>query len=226
MKISEFSECDRPREKLMERGASALTDAELLAVLLRSGMVGAGALDVARSLLDLCGGDLCALASMSVAEMCAVPGIGKGKAMSIVSSLELGRRQVVSQDRREVVKISAPEDACRLLRHQYQGVTREQCCCMFLRRDRSIISIEKISDGGEAFTELDIKGIVRRALACRAVYLLLCHNHPSGDPTPSTADVRLTAQLKKALSTFELTLLDHIIIAAGSCWSFCEEGKV
>ncbi len=222
LKLSDWNSEDRPRERLLSCGASSLSTAEIVAILLRTGVPGANAVDTARKLLQSAGNSLTRLSEMSVESLCRIQGIGKGKALIVVAAFELERR-LARERHGGRVTIDNPRDAADVLRTLFTDFAREECWCLFLKRSRLLIGSMRVSEGGESMTEINIKKIVRRALDLSAVSVILSHNHPGGNPRPSPADIRLTKQLKQALGMFELALTDHIILSERGCYSFSQE---
>lgn len=223
MKIKDLCADERPREKMLGKGASALSNAELLAILLRTGTEGRNALEVAQILLSAAGGSLTAASRMSVSELCRIDGIGTGKAVTIGAALELGKRlcSEVPDVRKNI--IHSPADVYRELSPVLRGLQHEECWILYLSRNNRVISREQLSVGGQSETIVEVKSVVRRALDLRASSLILVHNHPSGDPHPGNADIKLTLNLRKALDTFDISLLDHVIVSDGRYYSFADE---
>lgn len=223
MKIKDLCADERPREKMLGKGASALSNAELLAILLRTGTEGRNALEVAQILLSAAGGSLTAASRMSVSELCRIDGIGTGKAVTIGAALELGKRlcSEVPDVRKNI--IHSPADVYRELSSVMRGLQHEECWILYLSRNNRVISREQLSVGGQSETIVEVKSVVRRALDLRASSLILVHNHPSGDPHPGNADIKLTLSLRKALDTFDISLLDHVIVSDGRYYSFADE---
>lgn len=222
MKIKDWNVEDMPRERMLSCGPGALSTAELLAILLRTGTREKNVVDVSRELLSSADNSLVHLGTMSVEAMEKVDGIGKGKALLLGAAFELGRRFANEQNKAPDI-INNAGDVVNLLRRTVTTLAREECWCLFLKRSRAVIGTMRISEGGQSMTEIDIKRIVARALELKASAVILSHNHPSADPRPSLADIRLTKQLKQALRMFELALIDHIIITERKCYSFSME---
>jgi len=214
---------DRPRERLTKKGAESLSTAELLAILLRTGKTGTNVIDVARNLLAAAGGRLSILSRWSVEAMCRIDGIGTGKAASVAAALELGRRMELERSCGVVPLINSSDAAYTLLREKISSDSREECWCLYLKRSCELIGCERASQGGTDVTEVNIKHIVKRALESDAAIVILAHNHPSGDPHPSQADISVTSRLQKAMETFEISLADHIIVCDRSYYSFADE---
>lgn len=223
MKIKDLCVDERPREKMLGKGASSLSNAELIAILLRTGTERKNALEVAQMLLNMAGGSLTKASRMSVNELCRIDGIGPGKAVTIGAALELGRRLCSEvPDSRKII-IHQPADVYRELIPIMRGLHHEECWIIYLARNNRIISKERLSIGGQSETIVEVKSVVRRALDVRAASVIISHNHPSGDPHPGNADIRLTQNLKKALETFDISLVDHVIFADGRYYSFADE---
>ncbi len=207
---------------MLARGAGALTDAELLAILLRTGSGKRSALDLARELLDLAENSLRRLSNLSADSLSAVRGVGSAKAATLLAAFEAGRRSlmppksenVVITDARSVMEIMAP-----LMSH----LDHEECWVLFLNRANHLIARERLSSGGTSSTTLDVKMIMRRAVEKLSGGIILLHNHPSGNARPSKRDIQETENLKRAASLLEIALLDHIIVAGNRYFSFSEE---
>ena len=223
MTIKELRADERPREKMLARGAGSLSDGELLAVLLRSGGSGCSALDLARQLLDLADGRLSALFNLSPDRLLGVPGVGPGKAAGILAAFELGRRFL--QEESSVVKspVLTARRVHELMLPQLKGLQHEECWILFLNDHQYLVGKTRISSGGGSSTVFDIRQIIRTALEKGASALILVHNHPSGNPTPGPADIRQTEALRKGVATVGLTLYDHVVVADDSCFSFADD---
>lgn len=223
MKMKELSLDERPREKMLEKGADALSNAELLAILLRTGTGGMNVVETARELLAGCGNRINEVAGMSTERLCQVKGIGLGKAVSIAAAFELGRRCAAEAAREQHTSISSPKDAVRLLLPHLRDLDHEECWVLFLNRANYLINKERITVGSGDATLIDIRTIIRRAIERKATGIILSHNHPSGNAMPGKADIEETARLKKALGTCDISLIDHIVIASKSYYSFSDE---
>ena len=223
MKIKEMFLDERPREKMKEKGLGALTDVELIAVLLRTGSSGMNVIELARELYASHSGNLCSLSSASLDRICAVKGIGFGKAASICAAFELGRRcargKAFSDDR----SIRDSGMACALMSPSMRVLDHEECRVLFLNRKNRVVDCQVVSTGGLVATALDPRVVARMALEKKATSVILFHNHPSGCPLPSDADFSGTDSLRQALSSIDVLLLDHIIIAGDSWYSFADE---
>lgn len=223
MKLSDWGPDERPREKMLARGPEALSNAELLAILLRTGTGGRNVVELARVLLLTAGGRLTALADLSADRMETLSGIGKAKALTVRAAIELGRRFSLESAALGGDTISTPRDICAHFLPLLKGKTREECWVAMLNKARRLIHRECFSLGGTDQTVIDNKLILGRALEKKAQAVILVHNHPTGVPRPSGADIRLTASLKKALSAVGIQLLDHVIISDGAFYSFADE---
>lgn len=223
MKIKELSLDERPREKMLEKGADALSNAELLAIMLRTGSGGMNVIETARELLAGCGNKINEVAGMSTERLCQVKGIGPSKAVSIAAAFELGRRCAAEAARQEHKSISSPKAAVRLLLPEMRDLDHEECWVLFLNRANYLINKERITVGSGDATLIDIKTIIRKAIEKKASGIILAHNHPSGNAMPGKVDIEETARLKKALNTCDISLIDHIVIASKSYYSFSDE---
>ncbi len=223
MKLKELSEDERPREKMLAKGASSLSHTELLAVLLRCGTGGENVLDLSRALLASAGGRLSVLSSFPMESLCARKGIGKAKALTLMAALELGRRifQEYATSGRKTVRDAA--DVYALMIPQMRGLDHEEAWAVFLNASGYLLGKELLTLGTLDRTLVDPRQITRRALEKKARSVILVHNHPSGDPRPGEQDVRQTEMLRKALATFDILLLDHVIVAEDSYFSFSEQ---
>ena len=223
MGIKDLRADERPREKMLARGAGSLSDGELLAVLLRSGNRDCSALDLARQLLDLSDGRLSALFNLPQDRMLSLPGVGPGKAASVLAAFELGRRFL--QEASSLVKspVLTARRVHELMLPRLKGLQHEECWVLFLNEHQYLVGKLRISSGGGNSTTMDIRQIIRAALDKGAGALILVHNHPSGNPRPGPADIRRTEELRKGVATVGLTLLDHVVFADDSCYSFSDD---
>lgn len=222
--IKNWAEDDRPREKMMLKGVEALSNAELLAILINNGTRDKSAVDVCKDLLSKVNNDLQRLGSLSIKEIIQLKtkGIGEAKAISIVAALELGIRRNAADNKREVITQSS--EVAQFLKAKLQYKKHEVFAVLFLNQANKIMHYEVLSEGGITGTVADPRIILRKALSHDAVNLILCHNHPSGSIKPSRADKELTAKIKEAALLFDMTVLDHIIVSADGHYSFADEG--
>jgi DNA repair protein RadC len=225
LNIKNWSPEDRPREKLRLKGKSALTDAELLAILLGSGTRATSAVELGKRVLQEVENDLHRLAKLSVNELTRFNGIGDAKAITIVAALELGRRRkaLEATDR---PKIGRSSDAYELIRSNLQDIPHEEFWVILLNRANRVVKKYQISQGGVAGTVADPKIIFKVALEELASGIILAHNHPSGNLTASQADVALTKKLADGGRLLEIQVLDHLIIAGQKYFSFADEGLI
>lgn len=205
------------------RGAKALSNAELLAILLGSGIGGKNVLEVAQELMISADGRLTLLAAMPMERLVAQKGVGEVRAFTISAALELGRRafeEIALIDQRP---INNPELVYQLMLPQLKGLDHEECWILLLNRRQRLIGKERITVGSLESTLIDTKRILRRAIEKQSSFVVLVHNHPSGSPIPGEADIRQTDILRNTLSAVEIALMDHVIVTDGSFFSFSEE---
>ena len=220
--IKTWDEEERPREKLMHKGAAALTNAELLAILLRAGNRETSAVDLARELLASCEGSLSRLAGRNIHQMKSLCGIGMAKAAAVQAAFELARRMEAEIPADEFT-IRSADTVARMMTPLLGALPHEECWVLYLNRARKYVGREKISAGGQASTVIDIKIIVKKAVERLASGIILVHNHPSGNPAPGENDRAQTDALRKALAVFDIGLVDHVIIGKKKYFSFSEE---
>lgn len=226
MKLKELCIDDRPREKMLEKGPSSLSNAELLAIMIRTGTGKMNVVDVARTLLHTAEGRLNAIADMPVEKLCSISGIGRSKAVTIAAAFELGRRSAAEKIVQDRVPVTSPKDVFRMMLPFMRGLDHEECWAVFLNRANYVLGKDRMSVGGMDSTTIDVKAVLRRALDRKASGVILVHNHPSGSALPGQADIRQTALLKKALQTCEIQLVDHVVIAEDCWYSFADEQLV
>lgn len=220
--IKSWSESDRPREKMLQHGKNALSDAELLAILIRTGTREKNAVEIARDILALGNQNLASLSRLSVEEMATIKGLGHVKAVTICAALELGRRRRESEAILE--KIANSRDAAAIMQPHLADLSHEEFWVILLNRANKVLTRKNISVGGTSGTVVDAKIIFKEAIQARSSGIILCHNHPSGNNKPSEADIQLTRKLKEGALQLDLAILDHIIIAGSSFFSFADEG--
>ena len=222
MKLRELGADELPREKMLEKGPEALTNSELIAIMLRTGTGATNVLDLSRALLRDAGGSIVMLSTFSTDRLSAVPGIGPAKAVTLAAAFELGRRFAM-ENAGEKPLINSAADVVSLMIPLLKGKGREECWMVFLSRSKSLIRQERLSLGSEHDASVGVRHIVSRALELKAAAAILVHNHPAGNPHPSRSDIRLTEHLKKTLDAVDIDLLDHIILSDNSYYSFCDE---
>jgi DNA repair protein RadC len=225
LNIKDWSPEDRPREKLLTKGCNALTDAELIAILLGSGTAKLSAVELAKFIMSSVSNNLNELARMSVRDLIKIKGIGEAKAVTIIAAMELGRRRK-EIDYEERLKVSASKDIFDLMRGYFFDLQHEEFWVILLNRGNRIIRKQQISQGGVAGTVADPKIIFKAALEELASGIILAHNHPSGNLTASQQDIDLTKKLKDAGKLLEIQVLDHLIFAGSKYFSFADEGMI
>lgn len=226
MKLKELTKQERPREKMIARGAGALTDVELLAILLRTGTGGRNVVDVARELLRSGDDRLREIAAMPVERLCRIEGIGPSKAVAVSAAFELGRRLALEVGMDDAPRIDSPAKVYRIMLPLLRDLDHEECWALFLNKSNGLLAKERMTTGGQDFTLVDRRMIIRRVIERKAASIILVHNHPSGNPMPSVEDINQTRELNRALSACGLQLLDHVIVAGGSYYSFSDEQVV
>jgi DNA repair protein RadC len=223
LSIPEWSVSDRPREKYLTHGADHLGDAELLAILLRTGTSQESAVDLAKRILAANGNSLNRLSEMSVEELTRIKGIGKVKAVTLQAAFELGRRRRAALVE-EKKKIGSVEDVIELMQSRLADAQQEQFWTIYLNNASSLLLTQCIGTGNLTKTIVDVRKIIQKALDLGATGLILCHNHPSGNLKPSREDLELTLTIRKAAQLFNLEVKDHVIIHKSNGYSFLEEG--
>jgi DNA repair protein RadC len=222
MSIRDWPAAERPREKLLEMGSASLSDAELLAIFLRTGVSGKSAVDLARHLLNQFG----SLRSLLEADLSAFSnelGLGPAKYAQLQAVLEMGRRHLAERLRHKSV-LENPQAVREYLKSMLRHESHEVFGCLFLDSRHQVLTFEKLFRGSIDYTTVHPRQVVKRALAHNAAALILCHNHPSGNPDPSQADRVLTKRLQKALELIDVRVLDHFIIGDGDPLSMAEHG--
>jgi DNA repair protein RadC len=221
--ITSWAEDDRPREKLQTKGRQSLSDAELLAILLGSGSRNESAVALAQRILGSVSNNLNELGKQSLSELQKFKGIGEAKAITIAAALELGRRRQAS-DFLERPVITCSRDAWQVAAPLLADLPHEEFWLLLLNKSNKVVAKEKMSTGGSDATVVDVKMVLRKAIEGKAVSLVVCHNHPSGNLRPSPADVDSTKKLKQAGDVVGVAMLDHVIVADGGYFSFADEG--
>ena len=223
MKIKELCADERPREKMLAKGAGAMSNAELLAILIGSGTRKENVLEVANRLLAAGDGRLSRISGMDPVELMAMGGIGKVRYTSIAAAFELGRRCCLEDPGIEKVPLNSPDKIFRLMLPMMKGLPHEEFWILFLNRANYVIRKEMISRGGLSATVVDVKLVVKKALDKHASKIVMVHNHPSGNPLPGKEDLEQTAAMKKATDTFGISLLDHVIVCDDRFFSFADD---
>lgn len=221
--IKQWAKDDRPREKLRDKGASSLSNSELIAILINNGTRDKSALDLAQEILKTGKDNLGEVGKLSVREFMKVKGIGEAKAIIIAAAMELGRRRQAAVSREKAV-ITSSSDVAGYLQNLLRDYRHEVFAVLFLNRSNKINHFQVISEGGITGTVADPRIILKKALEEDAVSIILCHNHPSGSLKPSKADEELTYKIREAARYFDIKVLDHLIVSDDGYYSFADEG--
>lgn len=225
LKIQDWAQEDRPREKLMQKGAGALSEAELIAILLGSGTRNLSAVALAQSILQQHHNDLNELAKRSVKELQKFKGIGTAKAVTIISAMELTRRRK-NQHKLEKPKIEKSKDIYELMKTALSDKLTEEFWIILLTRSNHVITKHLVSSGGTAQLAVDPKVVFKIALDHHAASIILVHNHPSNNPKPSQLDIQLTERFMQGAKLLDIPILDHVIFAEDKYFSFADEHVV
>ena len=221
--ITNWSEDDKPREKLMLKGKSVLSDAELIAILIGSGSRSESAVDLSKRILASIDNNLNALGKLSLSQLMQFKGIGEAKAISIIAALELGRRRR-GEDAVALKKITSSKIIFEIMQPIIGELPHEEFWIIYMNNSNKVISKSQLSKGGITGTLVDVRIVFKTALEMGATALVLCHNHPSGTLIPSDADKQITRKLKLAGDNLEIKVLDHLIVTETSYYSFADEG--
>lgn len=221
--IKNWATDDRPREKLVSKGATSLSNSELLAILINNGSKNKSAVELAKEILKLGQDNLNEIGKLSVADFKKINGIGEAKAVAIAAALELGRRRHAAIAL-EKPKIHSSREIAQYLITTLKDYTFEVFAVVFLNRANRIINFEIVSKGGISGTVADPRIILKKAIEHEASSIILCHNHPSGNLKPSRADEELTKKVKEAASYIDIAMIDHIIVSDTGYYSFADEG--
>jgi len=218
-----LKEEEKPREKLQLQGRSALSDIELLAILINTGTKNKSAIDIAKEILLSCEFDLNLLGKLDITQLVDFEGIGNAKAITLLSALELGRRRASSISQKRI-HISSSKSAFEILGPNLCDLDHEEFWGLYLSSSNKIVGKKRLSQGGISGTVADLRIILRTALEFKATSFIVAHNHPSGSTKASQADLQLTSRLKKSSELMDLKLLDHLIIGDQAYLSFADEG--
>ncbi len=224
-RIKDMAEEDRPREKLIAKGEEALTNAELLAILIGSGTPKKSAVELMHEVLQVCNNRLSQLSRMSIAALTSYNGIGEAKAVTIKAAAELGRRRAMERAE-EVDKFTSSVDIYNYMRHRLADLPNEEVWVMLLNNSMRLIKTVRMSSGGLTCSLVDVRMLIKEVLMADATCFVLVHNHPSGSLRPSNEDEVLTRKVKDAADVMQLHMVDHIIVADGGFYSFMDEGKI
>jgi len=223
--INNWAEEDRPREKLMALGAEALSNAELLAILIGSGSTKESAVDLMKHILNDCQNNLNTLGKMTIRELTEYTGMGPAKAVTVLAACELGKRRQLEKAE-ERPQINSAEAIYSVMHPKMQDLDVEEAWILLLNQNFKLIHKERISHGGITGVSVDVRIIIREALLHNATVVTFCHNHPSGSLHPSREDDALTQSIRKACEVMRLHLLDHVIITDGAYYSYHEQGRL
>jgi DNA repair protein RadC len=221
-KIRDLAVEDRPREKCLRQGLGGLSNTELLAILIGTGTRNRSALDLSRTLLQQAGNDLHLLAKMSLAEMEKIPGIGQAKSIRIQAGFELARRRKATPPSVRP-RVRCSQDAFKLLEGSLTDLPHEEFWILLLNRSNQVIESVRISQGGISGTVTDVRLILNAAVEKLASALILAHNHPSGNLSPSDADIKITKKIKEAAQLLDLSVLDHLILSDQGYMSMADD---
>lgn len=216
---------DRPREKLLAKGKNALSDAELIAILIGSGNRNESAVALSKRILQSVDGNINALAKLSVEKLIEFKGIGEAKAISIITALELGKRRQL-ETALEKPKINSSKAVFNVMQPIIGDLPHEEFWVLFLNNSNKVLAKSQISKGGLTATIVDVRLLFKRALELASVGIIVCHNHPSGKLQPSNADKQITQKIKNAGVTLDIKLLDHLIVTEKDYFSFADEGAL
>ena len=222
LNINEWAEEDRPREKLARMGASHLSPAELLAILIGSGTPKKNAVELMKEILNDCDDSLRKLGRMDIEQLMEYEGIGEAKAITILAACELGKRRE-NEEAEKLEDMGTAENIYKYISPKLRDLNTEEAWVLLLNTRFKLIKAKKLSAGGYTETAVDVRLIMKEALYTNATAIALVHNHPSGNPLPGEADVRETLNLKKAAEAVAIPLMDHVIICDDCYYSFCDE---
>ena len=225
LKITQWALEDRPREKMMQKGLGSLSDAELIAILIGSGTRNETAVSLGQRILKTADNNLNELGKFTLTDFTSIKGIGEAKAITIMAAIELGRRRKRSEalNRKQITSSS---DVIEVFQPLLADLPHEEFWVLFLNRANKIIDKQRITQGGVTGTIFDVKLILKAAIERLASSLIVCHNHPSGNKSPSEQDIQITSKLKDASRLFDISLLDHVIVTDSVCYSFADNGAL
>jgi len=225
LNLKQWATEDRPREKMKQKGAGALTNAELLAILIHTGNTEDSVVALTQKVMASCRNSLSELGKLSVGELCSFKGIGEAKAITILAACEIGRRRKEEEPvKRPCIRTS--RDIYDWFYPMMADMQIEECHALFLNQAYKVLDSMRVSQGGISGASVDVRCILREALAHRATALVLCHNHPSGNLVPSRQDDELTRSVQRACSAVDIQLLDHVIFTDSGYYSYCDKGRI
>lgn len=223
--ITNWSEDDRPREKLMLKGKAALSDAELIAILIGSGSRNESAVELSRRILSSVDNNLNALGKLSLAQLTSFKGIGEAKAISIIAAMDLGRRRR-GEEALELKQITSSKMIFDIMQPIIGELPHEEFWIIYINNSNRVLSKSQLSKGGITSTLVDVRLIFKNALEIGATGIVLSHNHPSGTLKPSEADIKITKKIKLAAESLDISILDHVIVGEHGYYSFADEGTL
>lgn len=225
LKISQWAEEDRPREKMERLGPSALSDAELLAILVGSGSTKEDAVSLMKRILSDCNNNLNTLGKKSIRELCDYNGIGPAKAITIMAACELGKRRQMEKPE-ERPELSTATRIYNYMHPKMQDLDTEEFWLLLMNQNFRLIREQKIAHGGISEVAVDVRLLMKEALLCNSTVIAVCHNHPSGSLRPSQADNDLTTSIQRACAVMRIKLMDHVIVTDGRYFSYHEAGRL
>jgi DNA repair protein RadC len=225
LSIKKWALEDRPREKMLKHGFSALSNAELIAILIGSGNLTESAVELSRRILSDFKNNLDQIGKSSVDKLKSYNGIGEAKAINILAALELGRRRILTENGHQS-KINSSEDAFHTIKVEIADLTHEEFWVIYLDRANNVIDKTKISQGGVSGTVIDVRIILKQAIEKLASSIILAHNHPSGNLSPSQSDLDITRKMSEASKLVDIKVLDHLIVAGNQFSSLADEGLI
>lgn len=223
--IKEMSEEDRPREKLLAKGADALTVPELLAILIGGGTTEKTAVELTQEIMHDCGGKLMHLSKMTIDELMSYKGIGEARALSIIAAAEIGRRRA-EENISDLDRFETGADVLRFMKPKVIDLDHEESWVMLLNNNARLLRFVHLSSGGITETNVDVRMLFKQAVLANATSFILIHNHPSGRLAPSRADIELTDRVRKAGQTMNIRMIDHVIVTDSDYYSFVENGRL
>ena len=223
--IKYWSEDDKPREKLMLKGKAVLSDAELLAILIGSGSRNESAVELSQRILSNSNNNLNSLAKLTIKQLMVFKGIGEAKAITIIAALELGKRRR-EEEPQELIQITSSKITFQIMQPVIGDLLHEEFWVLYLNNSCKVIYKSQLSKGGITGTIVDIRMVFKIALEQNATFVVLAHNHPSGDPNPSPEDFKITKKLQNAGEIVDVKVLDHVIVSDKSYYSFADDSKM
>lgn len=225
LRIADLNESDKPREKALKHGIRSLSETELLAILLGGGLPGKSVIELAGEIMKSAGGSLVRLSSRSIRELCMVKGVGPAKAITVAAAFELGSRRASEPDSLDS-PVRTSSDAYNAIRSCLENLPTEEFWIVLLSQSLRVIGRERIGAGGVSSTPVDVKVVIKRAIENLSPCIILAHNHPSGNTTPSGQDDALTDKIRQAAALLDIRILDHIIVGPSGFYSYADNGRL